>query len=440
MKDNQIFFFPAVLSIPGLGLLSSGSPETIALGLISFTLLFLFFYTIKLMGGKPGEFHPGELDISDDGEMEEEFRDGESDPVNEETPLDTSDLSLHPENTTTTQPSNTAKTQSSNADKTQSSNENNPENQPNTRRFPVMERSNQPIHKNSIQLEIKTKPRHIPDPLEIQGFRKERFKKETLGPMVKNFIQDLPHKSKIDNVLFSIYEKESFHEFLIQRGRLFIDCDTSAYLEASEEELQELKYGSHLVLDKSRKIILPIFTPSRNYGAMVLESLAGFNEKDILILQSECNRFAIEWETRNEYELAILDPITLVYNKSHYRTILREKFLSHDRIGLFLLDITGSEDREIFISFLAEFHSFPIYRVDERRLAFFLDESEIAGLNLSMESAIRELDKRGFFAEFVLGFSMRTNAMDSVMDWEEDAIQQLYLARKKSPTLENSVR
>ncbi|MCC5816744.1 MAG: hypothetical protein JJT78_18485 [Leptospira sp.] len=388
MKNNQIIFFPALLGLPTLGLFNYGSPDTIALGVISFTLLFLFFYTIKLMGGKP------------ENEQEKaEFAHLEN--PEEVAMANVPEIQTYRE-TTKNKPVSVSTT-------------------------PIPEPTSKPINKTEINT--------THNPLDIQGFRRDRFKKETLGPMVKIFLQDLPGRSKIDNILFSVYEKENYHEFLIQRGRLFIDCDTDAYIDASDETTLELKEGKNLIEDQGRRILLPIFTPSKNYGALILESLSGFNEKDLLIYQSECNRFAFEWEMRTEYELAILDPITLVYNKSHFRTIIREKFLSHEKIGLFFLEITGSEDRDSFISFLAEYLSFPLYRVEEKRLAFFLEEEEINGLNINLESAIKELDLQKFYAEFILAYSIRRPEMYSVMDWEEDTIQQLYLARKKSPQM-----
>jgi hypothetical protein len=274
--------------------------------------------------------------------------------------------------------------------------------------------------------------RELPNPSGIQGYRRTRFKKETLGPMVKEFLANLPIRSKIDNSLFCIFENGNYHEFLIQRGKLFIDCDTDAYLEASQQDIDTILSHQHIITDSNKKLMIPIYSPIRNYGALILESLSGFNPKDALVLQSECNRFAFEWETRSDYELAILDPQTMVYNLSHFKTILREKFQSQEKNALFYLEITGTSNKEDFISFLAEYLKFPIYRLEESRLAFFILEQELSSLPDLINSSILELDKQGFYAEFLLAYSMRDEVMLSSQDWEEEARQQLYISKHKS--------
>lgn len=379
MKNNQIIYFPAIVGLPFLAIISNRSPETIALGFISISLLVLFLYTIRLMGRS----EPSSLSI-------------EPEPIEDR----------NPSNTTAAFDESTSGAKS-----------------PSKKTIPSS---------NNVTTYTNPSNRELPNPSGIQGYRRTRFKKETLGPMVKEFLANLPIRSKIDNSLFCIFENSNYHEFLIQRGKLFIDCDTDAYLEASKQDIDTILDQRHVIRDSNKKLMIPIYSPIRNYGALILESLSGFNPKDALVLQSECNRFAFEWETRSDYELAILDPQTMVYNLSHFKTILREKFQSQEKNALFYLEITGTRNKEDFISFLAEYLKFPIYRLEESRLAFFILEQELGSLPERINSSILELDKQGFYAEFLLAYSMRDEEMLSSQDWEEEARQQLYISKHKS--------
>jgi len=273
----------------------------------------------------------------------------------------------------------------------------------------------------------------VPEMESIKLYRKERFRREILGSMVKRFLNELPNRLKIDNSLFLISDGEEFREFLIRRGKLFIDCDTDALLEEDDDVIQSLRNCKPVLSNKGKKLYLPLCTSTRIYGALRLESLSGFSEKDVQIYLSECNRFAFELESRIEYESIILDPVTLAYKSNHFQTILHEKFLSDLPIALFLLDISRSDNREALISFLAEFFQFPIFEVGEERLAFFLYEDEMENLAVRIQDAILELDRQNFYAEFVLAFSLKTESMRSPADWWEDASQQIQYAKKKIP-------
>jgi hypothetical protein len=280
----------------------------------------------------------------------------------------------------------------------------------------------------------------IPISLGISSIRKSRFNKSTLGPMLKTFAKELPFRSKTNSILICLFENSTFNEFLIQRGSLFIDCDTSAPLEADEIVIEALLAKSTILTENGRFVFAPIATVHKILGMICMESISGFQPTEERLIGLECEKFAMDWEARTDYELAILDPNTFVYNKNHYKTILREKFFSREEeSSLFLLEISESKNRQEFISFLAENLTYCLYKIDESKLAFFLDNKEILEISNQLDAIVDSLDQQGFYVEFFLAYSFRGNQFESAMDWEENAFRQLAIAKKHSANSKRKV-
>ncbi|WCL50214.1 hypothetical protein [Leptospira sp. GIMC2001] len=414
MKDKRIIYFPAIVGFPTLAILGSGSIETLALGAISITLLALFLYTIMLMGNTESTEAKDSMvtrEIRKYGEPDKEFSKPYSSFPNQESSGDEDILDEELEN-----------------------HEKDKNHQKRDQIHLTSNKSFENISYNLKNNSSQNKENNL-EPAGIKNFRVDRFKKETLGPIVKEFIQELPNRTKIDNSLFTVFEKENFMEFLIQRGNLFINCDMDAYLEADPTIITNLMQRIHIRSENGKIIYIPISTPHRIYGAIMMETLSSFTDQDLLIFQSEADRFAFEWEARNEYELAIMDPRTLVYNRNHFKTILREKFHATELTSLFLLEIAGSDDREEFIAFLAEMLPTSIFRIKESTLSFFLTATEVEDLGEHLNKTLKLMDENGFYSEFVLGYSKREANFIDPSQWEENAFIQLNLAKRKSHKL-----
>lgn len=382
MKNNRIFLIPIVLSIPFIYLILTGSKETIFLGSISLALLTLFLYTLRLMSGTEKiSIRSQEQNINSNSfqEQENEFQEEESFnlPIEAKEKINYQALSFF----------------------------------------------EKPTKLDNI----------IPINLGIREIRKSRFKKETLGPMVKSFVQELPLRIKTVSLLFCIYENSLFKEFLMQRGSLFIDCDTDAVLEAEDNVWESLLQNESVLSEDGRNLYVCIATPTKILGMVSLESISGFLPNEKRLIELECEKFALDWEARTDYELAILDPSTLVYNKNHFNTILREKFFTREEeFSLFAIEVSDSKNREEFISYLAENLPFSIYRMDESKLGFFLSSTEIDKLSEQLDAIVQSLDEQGFFVEFYVAYSPKSRKLESALEWEEDINQQLLIAKRKN--------
>ncbi|MCG9876483.1 MAG: hypothetical protein MH321_17040 [Leptospiraceae bacterium] len=382
MKNNRIFLIPIVLSIPFIYLILTGSKETIFLGFISLALLTLFLYTLRLMSGTEKiSIRSQEQNINSNSfqEQENEFQEEESFnlPIEAKEKINYQALSFF----------------------------------------------EKPTKLDNI----------IPINLGIREIRKSRFKKETLGPMVKSFVQELPLRIKTVSLLFCIYENSLFKEFLMQRGSLFIDCDTDAVLEAEDNVWESLLQNESVLSEDGRNLYVCIATPTKILGMVSLESISGFLPNEKRLIELECEKFALDWEARTDYELAILDPKTLVYNKNHFNTILREKFFTREEeFSLFAIEVSDSKNREEFISYLAENLPFSIYRMDESKLGFFLSSTEIDKLSEQLDAIVQSLDEQGFFVEFYVAYSPKSRKLESALEWEEDINQQLLIAKRKN--------
>lgn len=408
MKNNRIFLIPIVLSIPFIYLLLTGSKETIFLGFISLALLTLFFYTLKLMSGTEKiHINSQEENIDSDSSLEQENEFQEEEGV--------------------TLPTKNNK------------------NVPDQELQKVLSGTNEAKKKINYQaLSFFEKPTKvdniIPIHLGIREIRKSRFKKETLGPMVRSFVQELPLRIKTVSLLFCIYENSLFKEFLMQRGSLFIDCDTDAVLEAEDHVWESLLQNESILSEDGRNLYVSIATPTKILGMVSLESISGFLPNEKRLIELECERFALDWEARTDYELAILDPTTLVYNKNHFNTILREKFFTREEeFSLFAIEVSDSKNREEFISYLEENLPFSIYRMDESKLGFFLSPAEIDKLSDQLDAIVQSLDEQGFFVEFYVAYSPKSRKLESALEWEEDINQQLIIAKGKNAEKQRQV-
>lgn len=408
MKNNRIFLIPIVLSIPFIYLLLTGSKETIFLGFISLALLTLFFYTLKLMSGTEKiHINSQEENIDSDSSLEQENEFQEEEGV--------------------TLPTKNNK------------------NVPDQELQKVLSGTNEAKKKINYQpLSFFEKPTKvdniIPIHLGIREIRKSRFKKETLGSMVRSFVQELPLRIKTVSLLFCIYENSLFKEFLMQRGSLFIDCDTDAVLEAEDHVWESLLQNESILSEDGRNLYVCIATPTKILGMVSLESISGFLPNEKRLIELECERFALDWEARTDYELAILDPTTLVYNKNHFNTILREKFFTREEeFSLFAIEVSDSKNREEFISYLAENLPFSIYRIDDSKLGFFLSPAEIDKLSDQLDAIVQSLDEQGFFVEFYVAYSPKSRKLESALEWEEDINQQLIIAKGKNAEKQRQV-
>lgn len=273
---------------------------------------------------------------------------------------------------------------------------------------------------------------------QVSEFFHKRFYNYLFLPTAKNFLKNLPYRTKIESSQLYLYLNGEFRDYLIQRRNLFIECDTDGILEEEDLIVDTLKSCKGSLINKNKKLIIPIFSPTSLLGALVLESISGFTEKDLFIYQNSAHLFALEWESRLEYEFAILDPNTSIYSKNHFLTILEEKFLSSESTALFIIELKNADNYEKFYTFMGEFLPFPIYKVSERRIAFFVKEQEVGGIAILMQNAIHELDKIHFFAEFILAYSYRKPSMENSQIWLDDAFKQLQVARKKAQSKEKA--
>jgi hypothetical protein len=404
MKDKRLFLIPLLLLIPFFYIIFTGSKETIFLGFTSLALLSLFIYTLRLMSGI--KTHTINVNQNTDSLAQDSLLAENSNLRNQP------QLEINKDSTLNSVEMNTLDQMSSkNTSQWESS----------------IEISKSFIEKNSNINNI------IPISLGISSIRRSRFNKSTLGPMLKSFLKELPFRSKTSSTLICLYENSTFKEFLIQRGSLFIDCDTSASLEADEIVYESLLEKRTVLSENGRFIYSPIATVHKILGMICMESISGFLPSEERLVGLECEKFAMDWEARTDYELAILDPNTFVYNKNHYKTILREKFFSREEeSSLFLLEISESKNRQEFISFLAENLSYCLYKIDESKLAFFLDNNEILKISNQLDKIVESLDQQGFYVEFYLAYSFRGNQFESAMDWEENAFRQLAISKKQS--------
>jgi len=415
MKNNRIFLIPLFLAIPFIYLLLTGTKETIILGFISLALLTLFLYTLKLMSGtEKFEINSSEEDLETkiQSETSDDSFQTQEQSITESEILNSSELSVNfPEK----------------KDQIQTSKDSNVSNRNLTSLRNQIERQSMSFIEKATDVN-----NIIPINVGIRDIRKSRFKKETLGPMARSFIQELPLRIKTVSILFCIYENSIFKEFLMQRGSLFIDCDTDAILEAEDSVWESLIQNESVLSSDGKNLYVTIATPTKILGMVSLESISGFLPNEKRLIELECEKFALDWEARTDYELAILDPKTLVYNKNHFNTILREKFFTREEhFSLFAIEVSESKNREEFISYLAENLPFSIYRLDESKLGFFLVSSEIDKLSGQLDAIVQSLDEQGFFVEFYVAYSPRTKKLESALEWEEDLNQQLLLAKGK---------
>jgi hypothetical protein len=267
--------------------------------------------------------------------------------------------------------------------------------------------------------------------MELAGLRKERFVREILPNILRSFLSEIPFRSKHQSILVCLWENGEFHEFLQQQGNVFIQCDRDAVLEADYKIHSELQKGRIQFSENRKKIWLPVSTPHSLYGAIQISGNLGFGDSEIYILEREAERLATEWEARVEYEIAILEPSTLVYNSSHFYTILNEKFHSQEEISLFLLEIQDSSDMESFVSYFSESWKTYVYRIEKSTLAFFHPTEDIEAIPVMMDEFLRHLDSIQFYAEFVLAYASLDQKWESSTEWMERGKINLGIAKKR---------
>ncbi|WP_135355086.1 hypothetical protein [Leptospira ryugenii] len=235
---------------------------------------------------------------------------------------------------------------------------------------------------------------------------------------------------KISSVMYAYFDGIKFNETLWQKGNLLVDSLADGIEWEENDEIHVRKGNPQLSTDRKR-LFLPILANREILGLVYLETKEIFSDLEINQLWLSTLPLAERLLESKQYEKAILDPRTYLFNKSHFYQVAKEKFDSKEIQNLILMKfVLKKHDLEYAICLnqsLKEkgYSDLGLFFLEEQLLASIIPNRSVLEFSGFIHSFVSDLESLGYECEIALGFAPNKSIQGKYNHWIKQAFISL---------------